>query len=133
GESGCSAATVVRRLSIPYRRRVVTTVFERRQPAASVVRRSLENTHQSVFWMDEIPRPSYPSLPGGMGADLVIVGGGYTGLWTAILAKQRDPGRTVVVLEGRRVGWAASGRNGGFVEASLTHGDQNGMSRWPED
>ncbi|MCB1282193.1 MAG: FAD-dependent oxidoreductase, partial [Salinibacterium sp.] len=36
-------------------------------------------------------------------------------------------------LEAARVGWAASGRNGGFVEASLTHGEENGRRRWPEE
>jgi glycine/D-amino acid oxidase-like deaminating enzyme len=68
-----------------------------------------------------------------MAVDLAIVGGGYLGLWTAILAKERMPDRSVVLLEGHRVGWAASGRNGGFCEASLTHGEENGQSRWPEE
>ena len=72
-------------------------------------------------------------LVGHTGADLVVVGGGYTGLWTALLAKERDPGRDVVVLEGHEVGWAASGRNGGFCAASLTHGTANGLARWPDD
>jgi glycine/D-amino acid oxidase-like deaminating enzyme len=62
-----------------------------------------------------------------------VVGGGYTGLWTALLAKEADPARDVVVLEGRTVGWAASGRNGGFCAASLTHGADNGLSRFPSD
>ena len=62
-----------------------------------------------------------------------MVGGGYCGLWTAILAKQRDPAARVVLLEGESIGWAASGRNGGFVEASLTHGPENGRRRWPDD
>ena len=65
--------------------------------------------------------------------DLLVVGGGYTGLWTAVRAKERNPGRSVVVVEAKRVGWAASGRNGGFVEASLTHGEENGQRRWPEE
>jgi glycine/D-amino acid oxidase-like deaminating enzyme len=52
-----------------------------------------------------------------MDADLAIVGGGYTGLWTAIRAKERDPERSVVIVEASTIGWAASGRNGGFVEA----------------
>ena len=37
------------------------------------------------------------------------------------------------LLEGNRVGWAASGRNGGFCEASLTHGHENGLRRWPDE
>jgi glycine/D-amino acid oxidase-like deaminating enzyme len=38
-----------------------------------------------------------------------------------------------VIVEAQRVGWAASGRNGGFCEASLTHGHENGMARWPDE
>ena len=48
-------------------------------------------------------------------------------------AKRRDPGRRVVLLEAHTIGWAASGRNGGFCEASLTHGEDNGRARWPEE
>jgi glycine/D-amino acid oxidase-like deaminating enzyme len=39
----------------------------------------------------------------------------------------------VILLEGDRCGWGASGRNGGFAEASLTHGLENGLSRWPDE
>ena len=59
-----------------------------------------------------------------------MVGGGFTGLWTALLAKERDPSADVVLLEGRTAGWAASGRNGGFCSASLTHGLANGLERF---
>ncbi len=38
-----------------------------------------------------------------------------------------------MLLEGDRCGWGASGRNGGFAEASLTHGLDNGLSRWPDE
>ena len=111
---------------------VGTTVFERQRPAASVIRQSLADTRQSVFWLDDLDgRPSRPRLNGTVTADLAIVGGGYTGLWTALLAKRRDPGARIVVVEARTVGWAASGRNGGFCEASITHGRDNGLSRWP--
>jgi glycine/D-amino acid oxidase-like deaminating enzyme len=59
------------------------------------------------------------------------VGGGFTGLWAALLAA--EGGEDVVLLEGDRCGWGASGRNGGFLEASLTHGLDNGLSRWPDE
>ena len=62
-----------------------------------------------------------------------MVGGGYTGLWTALHAAQRNPDRRIVLIEANRIGWAASGRNGGFVDASLTHGPENGKSRWPNE
>jgi len=58
------------------------------------------------------------------------VGGGFTGLWAALEAA---PEQDVILLEGDRCGWGASGRNGGFAEASLTHGLENGMSRWPDE
>ncbi len=74
-----------------------------------------------------------PSLVGAEDADLVVVGGGYTGLWTALQAKEADPGRDVVLVEAATVGWAASGRNGGFCASSLTHGEANGIDRFPDE
>jgi len=83
-------------------------------------------------WLDTPDRPeARPPLKGLVGTDLLVVGGGFSGLWTALLAKERDPGRDVVLIESERIGWAAFGRNGGFCAASLTHGEANGRSRWP--
>ena len=98
------------------------------------IARSLADAEPSPFWLDRPERPAArPPLAAGTSADLVIVGGGYSGLWTALLAKERDPGRDVVLLEGDRIGWAASGRNGGFCAASITHGEANGRERWPHE
>lgn len=86
------------------------------------------------FWLDDPQRPDpLPALTEALDTDLAVVGGGYSGLWTAVLAKERDPGRRVVLLEGARIGWAASGRNGGFCDASLTHGWANGQKHLPEE
>ena len=85
-------------------------------------------------WLDSPDRPApRPALAAGATTDLVVVGGGYSGLWTALLAKERDPGREVILLEANRIGWAASGRNGGFCSASLTHGRDNGEQRFPDE
>lgn len=95
---------------------------------------SLTGTRRSFYWLDRAERPSTaPELVGGDSTDLLVVGAGFTGLWTALLAKQADPGRDVVLAEGGRAADGASGRNGGFVSASLTHGFANGIERWPED
>jgi len=110
-----------------------TTVFERRLPAPVAIERSLRDTVLDVFWLDDVERPEHPALSGTVTADLAIVGGGYAGLWTAVRAKERDPDRRVVLLEASRIAWAASGRNGGFCEASLTHGHENGLTRWPDE
>lgn len=110
------------------------TVFERQQPATTAIEHALTGSRQGVFWLDDLgPRPAREPLTGDTSTDLLIVGGGYTGLWTALRALERDPSLRVTVVEAKTVGWAASGRNGGFVEASLTHGKENGLSRWPDE
>jgi len=97
-------------------------------------RAALADAEPAVFWLDSPHRPEpRPPLTGPTGADLLVVGGGYSGLWTAVLAKRRDPGRDVLLVEGERIGWAASGRNGGFCSSSLTHGYENGLQRWPSE
>ncbi|MCW2497749.1 FAD-dependent oxidoreductase [Jatrophihabitans sp.] len=95
---------------------------------------SLKDAVPRPFWLDSplAPAPN-PPLAGAASCDLAVVGAGYTGLWTALLAKEADPGRDVIVLDARTAGWAASGRNGGFCAASLTHGISNGHDRFPDE
>jgi len=86
------------------------------------------------FWTDALPaREPEPPLRGAEEADLCIVGAGFTGLWAALQAKAEDPGRDVLVLEADRAGAAASGRNGGFVDSSLTHGIANGLAHFESE
>ncbi|WP_019355871.1 NAD(P)/FAD-dependent oxidoreductase [Streptomyces sp. AA1529] len=103
--------------------------------ASSTALRSLADALPTPFWLDDpAHRPERrPALVGDEHCDLLVVGGGYSGLWTALLAKERNPARDVVLVESEEVGWAASGRNGGFCAASLTHGFGNGLARWPEE
>ncbi len=56
-----------------------------------------------------------PPLAGDAGADVCIVGGGYTGLWTGLALKERDPSLRVLLLEAEVCGAGPSGRNGGFL------------------
>ena len=85
-----------------------------------------------LYWLDEDPLEpeSHSALIENIRADLCIVGAGYTGLWTALLAKERNPEREVVIVEQRETGAGASGRNGGFCNSSLTHGFFNGYRRF---
>ena len=111
-----------------------TTVFEREAPPAHVIDEALAPSKNVPFWIDDIgPQPHCPPLTGERKADLVIVGGGYLGLWSALMATERNPDLRIVLLEADRIGGAASGRNGGFCEASITHGRENALSQWPED
>lgn len=110
------------------------TAYERNAPHPSLVERSLRDSRPAVYWLEEVGAASvHPPLIAPTRADLTIVGGGYLGLWTAVQAKRRNPGLRVVLLEAQSIGWAASGRNGGFCEASITHGEVNARSRWPEE
>jgi glycine/D-amino acid oxidase-like deaminating enzyme len=69
------------------------------------------------WWLEEAPPdPEEPPLAGEVAADVAVVGAGFTGLWTALALKRREPGLQVVVLEAEYVGYGPSGRNGGFVE-----------------
>jgi glycine/D-amino acid oxidase-like deaminating enzyme len=101
-------------------------------PPTPAHRAAYADAEPRSFWLADLPeRPPHEPLTGRTDADLCIVGGGYTGLWAALAAKHADPARDVVVLEATSCGNGASGRNGGFLEASLTHGLSNGLTRFP--
>jgi len=111
------------------------TIFETHRPAAKIIDESLADTRLSCFWIDDVEGKveTYPALPGDLRVDDAIVGGGFAGLWTAIKLKSENPDRRIVLIEAKRVGWAASGRNGGFCEASISHGEPNAEARWPDE
>jgi glycine/D-amino acid oxidase-like deaminating enzyme len=68
------------------------------------------------FWLDEAgPVEPAPPLAGDASADVVVVGGGYTGMWTAWQLKRLEPSARVLLLESGVCGDGPSGRNGGFV------------------
>ncbi|GHH46587.1 NAD(P)/FAD-dependent oxidoreductase [Streptomyces candidus] len=77
------------------------------------------------FWYadDGIPAPREP-LPGDTTADLCIVGGGYTGLWTAYYLKKAVPFLKITVLEAKFCGYGASGRNGGWLYHGIAGRDR---------
>lgn len=103
-------------------------------PPTAAHRAAFADAKVVSYWLDTLPaREDDPPLHGTVAADLCIVGGGFTGLWAALHAKADDPSRDVVVLEADRVGAGASGRNGGFLVASLTHGITNGLARFPDE
>ncbi|MDX3386653.1 FAD-binding oxidoreductase [Streptomyces niveiscabiei] len=78
----------------------------------------------SFWWAGNgLPRERDP-LPGDATADVVIVGGGYTGLWTAYYLKKADPSLAVTVLERAFCGYGASGRNGGWLYNGIAGRDR---------
>lgn len=80
------------------------------------------NGHVSHWWNEiGIPAAREP-LPGDRTADVVIVGAGYTGMWTAYYLKKQRPDLDVVMIEQRFAGYGASGRNGGWLTNDITGG-----------
>jgi len=82
------------------------------------------------FWHDSLPGLLLPRPPlnNEIQADVVIIGAGYTGLWTAYYLKQIKPALSVVILEGEIAGYGASGRNGGWCSSHLL-----GLDSWLDD
>ena len=103
-------------------------------PPSATHRAAYADAAPAPFWLDrpEAPEPA-AALEGTTECDLAIVGGGLSGLWAAVQAKEDDPAREVALIEGTEVAHGASGRNGGFFLSSLTHGLTNGMARFPDE
>ncbi len=86
------------------------------------------------FWKENYgPTNQIPRLTSSITCDLLIIGGGYFGLWSAIIAKTKAPELKVVLCEAGVIGDGASGKNGGFLQYSLTHGIEQGVDRFSDE
>ncbi|MFD1156646.1 NAD(P)/FAD-dependent oxidoreductase [Roseovarius aestuarii] len=86
------------------------------------------------YWFTTVPDSEpCPALAGDTNCDLAIIGGGFTGLWSALHARRRHPDANIMLFESKRCGQEASGRNGGFCAPSISHGVSNALTRWPDE
>lgn len=95
---------------------------------------ALQGAQLRPLWHDPdiMPEPE-PPLSSDKQCELLIVGGGFTGLWAALQAKERKPDVDIILIEQTFVGDGASGRNGGFLSSSIAHGETNTEARFPSD
>lgn len=76
---------------------------------------------RDCYWFESLSgqQVTRDSLQGEISADVVVIGAGYTGLWTAYHLKRLDPALSVIVLEAEHAGFGASGRNGGWLMGAI--------------
>ncbi|NNE64438.1 MAG: FAD-dependent oxidoreductase, partial [Gammaproteobacteria bacterium] len=88
--------------------------------------KALSNTTFDTYWLHSLePLHDEPSLDEKISCDLLVVGGGFCGLWAAIQAKEKDPARDVVLIEARSIANGASGRPAAIMSTSVMHGIHN--------
>jgi glycine/D-amino acid oxidase-like deaminating enzyme len=93
---------------------------------------ALKDAVARPLWHDpEIMPQVLPALSSNENCELLIVGGGFTGLWAAMQAKERSPDTDIILIEQTFVGDGASGRCGGFLSSSIAHGEANVEHRFP--
>ena len=97
-------------------------------------RAALDKTHFDTYWLDSLPAAGRESsLMQDICCDLLIVGGGFCGLWAAIIAKEQQLDRHVVLIEARSIANGASGRPAAIVSTSVMHGIDNTVRMFPDD
>lgn len=101
---------------------------------SSVAMQALLKTKFFPFWLDNAAAPeTLPALNENIQCDLLIVGGGFTGLWAAIQAKEKQPERDVVIIEAQCIAIGASGRPAAILSTSVMHGLSNASRLFPND
>ena len=112
----------------------VRVLFKRMLNDTELAKVALDATQFTTYWLDSLdPVDSLPSLNLDTQCDLLIVGGGFCGLWGAIQAKEKNPDRDVVLIEAVSIANGASGRPGAIMSTSVMHGIDNTERMFPED
>ncbi|HEY1434366.1 MAG TPA: FAD-binding oxidoreductase [Thermoanaerobaculia bacterium] len=94
---------------------------------------ALPPIEQACYWMAGRPARRASTLSGDAAVDVAIIGGGFTGFWTALFVKELEPSASVCVLEKSVAGYGASGRNAGMIGESLDHSHELAISHFGLD
>ena len=102
--------------------------------SATQALQALADTRFTTYWLDSLdPVDDEAALTQDISCDLLIVGGGFCGLWAAIQAREQNPQRDVVLIEARSVANGASGRPAAIMSTSVMHGIDNTERIFPDD
>ena len=97
-------------------------------------RAALANTKFTTYWLDSLePVEDEAELYDDIDCDLLVVGGGFCGLWAALQAREQNPERNVVLIEAKSTANGASGRPAAIMSTSVMHGIDNTERIFPED
>ncbi|MCP4980409.1 MAG: FAD-dependent oxidoreductase [Gammaproteobacteria bacterium] len=97
-----------------------------------LAKQALYNTTFDTYWLDSLgPVEDEPALEHDISCELLVVGGGFCGLWAAIHARQANPERDVVLIEAQSVANGASGRPAAIMSTSVMHGIDNTERMFP--
>ena len=95
---------------------------------------ALAYTRFTTYWLDSLgPVVDEAPLQHDIACDLLVVGGGFCGLWAAIQAKEQDPHRDVIVIEAKSIANGASGRPAAIMSTSVMHGIDNTERNFPDE
>jgi len=100
----------------------------------TVALQALADTTFDTYWLDSLGSvTSQPALELDIECDLLVVGGGFCGLWGAIQAKEQQPHRNVVLIEAHSIANGASGRPAAIMSTSVMHGIDNTERMFPDE
>ena len=95
---------------------------------------ALADTRFTTYWLDSLDAvEDQAALEQDADCDLLVVGGGFCGLWAALQAREQDPARDVLLIEAKSVANGASGRPAAIMSTSVMHGIDNTERIFPED
>ena len=104
------------------------------QQTADQALKALADTRFTTYWLDRLdPVADEATLQQDTACDLLVVGGGFCGLWAAIQAREQNPQRNVVLIEAKSVANGASGRPAAIMSTSVMHGIDNTERIFPAD
>ena len=88
---------------------------------------------QSCYWMAASAFEYEPPLEGIQHCEVAIIGGGLTGLWSAVFLREMEPNLDIAILEQGMVGYGGSGRNAGILDPTLDHSHSLAVSHFGFD